>query len=96
MFSLHFRLNTGVNSIVFIKLVKTSAMAHFIVTLQVENKAGDDLVNVLMQPFLLYYVNHVVLVLTSMFISKICFRKGRRLYQNKLNLSLTFTQSLEH
>ena len=36
---------------------------HFAVT--GGNEAGVDLV--LIQPFLLYYVNHVVLMLTSMF-----------------------------
>ena len=48
--------------------------AHFTVT--GGNEAGVDLV--LIQPCLLYYVNHVVLMLTSIFISKIYIRKGRR------------------
>ena len=38
-------------------------IAHF--TVAGENEAGVDLV--LIQPFLLYYVNHVFLVLTSIF-----------------------------
>ena len=38
-------------------------IAHFTVT--VGNKAGVDLV--LIQPFLLYYVNQVVVMLTSVF-----------------------------
>ena len=42
-----------------------------------ENEAGVDLV--LIQPFLLYYVNHVFLMLTSIFFSKIYIRKGSRL-----------------
>ena len=40
------------------------------------NKAVVDLV--LIQTFLLCYVNHVVLMLTSIFISKIYIRKGNR------------------
>ena len=40
-----------------------SQIAHFTVT--GENKAGLDLG--LIQPFLLYYVNHVVLMPTSIF-----------------------------
>ena len=48
--------------------------AHFTVT--GGNEAGVDLV--LIQPCLLYYVNHVVLMLTSIFISKIYIRKGNR------------------
>ena len=40
-----------------------SQIAHFTVT--GENEAGVDLV--LIQPFLLYYANHVVLMLTSIF-----------------------------
>ena len=39
------------------------AIAHF--TVAGENEAGIDLV--LIQPFLLYYVNHVFLMLTSIF-----------------------------
>ena len=38
-------------------------IAHF--TVAGENEAGVDLV--LIQPFLLYYVNHVFLMLTSIF-----------------------------
>ena len=38
-------------------------ITHF--TVAGENKAGVDLV--LIQPFLLYYVNHVFLMLTSIF-----------------------------
>ena len=42
---------------------KTRAIAHF--TVAGENEAGVDLV--LIQPFLLYYVYHVFLMLTSIF-----------------------------
>ena len=48
-------------------------MAHFTVT--GANEAGVDLV--LIQPFLLYYVNHVVVMLTFFF-SKISIRKRKR------------------
>ena len=41
----------------------SKSIAHFTVT--GENEAGVDLV--LIQPFLLYYVNHVFLMLTSIF-----------------------------
>ena len=44
-------------------LVTIQAIAHFTVT--GENEARVDLV--LLQPFLLYYVNHVVLMITSIF-----------------------------
>ena len=42
----------------------------------VGNEAGVDLV--LIQPFLLYYVDNVVVMLTSIFLSKIYIRKGSR------------------
>ena len=58
------------------------------------NEAGVD--HVLIQPFLLYYVNHVVLMLSSIFKAKSALEKGRSLYQNKVNLSLAFTQRLGH
>ena len=41
-------------------------IAHF--TVAGENEGGVDLV--LIQPFLLYYVNHVFLMLTSIFLAK--------------------------
>ena len=44
-------------------ILGTSAIAHF--TVKGGNEAGVDLV--LIQPFLLYYVNHIVVMLTSMF-----------------------------
>ena len=51
---------------------------HFTVT--GGNEAGVDLV--LIQPFLLYYVNHVILYMLSgilgYFLSKISIRKGKR------------------
>ena len=49
-------------------------IAHFTVT--VGNEAGVDLVFI--QPSLLYYVNHVFVILNSIFFSKIYIRKGRR------------------
>ena len=63
------KVNTRISSIEFIL-----QYPHF--TLTGGNEAGVDLV--LIQPCLLYYVNHVVLMLTSIFISKIYIRKGRR------------------
>ena len=62
-------------------------IAHF--TVARENEAGVDLV--LIQPFLLYYVNHVFLML-----AKFTLEKDRGFYQNKVNLSLTSTQRLGH
>ena len=53
------------------------------------NDAGVDLV--LIQPFLLYYVNHVVVMLIIVFSAKFHKKEGV-LFQNKVNLSLTFTQ----
>ena len=54
------------------------------------NKAEVDLV--LIQPYHLYYVNHVVLMLTIIFFSKIFIRKEMRFVSKHFNLSLTFTQ----
>ena len=56
-----------------INILKTT-IAHFTVT--VGNEAGVDVA--LIQPYLLYYVNHIVVMLTSIFLSKISIRKGRR------------------
>lgn len=56
------------------------------------NKAEVDLV--LIQPFHLYFVNHVVLMLTIIFFSKIFIRKEMRFVSKHFNLSLTFTQRL--
>lgn len=53
------------------------------------NKAEVDLV--LIQPFHLYFVNHVVLMLTIIFFSKIFIRKEMRFVSKHFNLSLTFT-----
>ena len=69
-----------------IKLGKVVAFAigHFTVT-------GDL---VLIQPLLLSYANHAVLMLTSIF-KHISIRKLKGgLYQNKVTLSLTFTRRL--
>ena len=62
------QVNTGINSIEFI-------LQYPYCTVTGGNEAGVDLV--LIQPSLLYNVNHVVLMLTSIFISKIYIRKGR-------------------
>ena len=74
---------------VFIGLVHAKQMAHFKVT--DGNEAGVDLV--LIQPCLLYYVNHVFVILNSIILAK---EKEGGLYQNKVNLSLTFTQRQGH
>ena len=62
-------------------------IAHFIVTC--ENEAGVDLL--LIQPFLLYYVNHVVLSLTSIFQAKFSLQREGSLYQNKSALAASFS-----
>ena len=59
-------------------------IVHFTVT------SGVDLVLIL--PFLLYFVIHVVLLPNIIFEHK---RKGRGLNQNKVNPSLSFTQKLK-
>ena len=66
------------------------AIAQFTVT--GGNEAGVDLV--LIQLCLLYYVNRVVLMLTSISSAKFTEEKRGGLCQNKVNLSLTFTQRL--
>ena len=55
----------------------------------------------MIQPFQLYYVdqcvyyvNHIVLMLTSIFKHNLRNEKERGLYQNKVNLSVTFIQRL--
>ena len=58
-----------------------SKIAHC--TVAGENEAGVDLV--LIQPFLLYYVNHVFLMLTSIFEAKFTLEKDRGFYQDKVN-----------
>ena len=65
-------------------------IAYFTVTVE----AGDDLV--LIQPFLLYYIDYVVLMQIVFFKQNLFtfIRKGRRF--NFINLSLTFTQRLGH
>ena len=67
-------------------------IAHFTVT--VANEAGVDLV--LIQPFLHYYAKVVVVMLHSIFSAKFPLEKEGSLYQNKVNLSLKFTQRLGH
>ena len=65
-------------------------IAYFTVTVE----AGDDLV--LIQPFILYYIDYVVLMQMVFFKQNLHYfiRKGRRF--NCINLSLTFTQRLGH
>ena len=63
-------------------------------TVSCGNQAGVDLV--LIQPFLLCYVHHVVLTLTKIFQALFPLEKDAGSYQNKINLSLTFTQRLGH
>ena len=48
----------------------------------------------MIQPFLLSHLTHVVVMLTSCFYAKFPLEKEGGLYQNKVNLSLTFTQRL--
>ena len=65
---------------------KNGQNSHFHSTVKAENEAGVDLV--LIQPFLLYYVNHVALMLTSIF--KHNFHKKRKRFvskQDQLNSS---------
>ena len=65
-------------------------IAYFTVTVE----AGDDLV--LIQPFILYYIDYVVLMQMVFFKQNLHYfiRKGRRF--NCINLSLAFTQRLGH
>ena len=56
------------------------------------NEAGIDLV--LIEPFLLCYVHHVVVTLTHIFQALFPLEKDAGSYQNKVNLNLTFTQRL--
>ena len=66
------------------------AKAHVRVT--GENEAGVDLV--LIQPFLLYCVKNVFLMLTSIFKHNFHEEEERSLSQNKFDLSLTSFQRL--
>ena len=59
-------------------------MGHF--TVMDESKAEGDLV--LIQTFLLYYVNQVILMLTSIFQEQFLSQSEEGLYQNKVTLSL--------
>ena len=56
---------------------KMGRIVHF--TVAAENEAGVDLV--LIQPFLLHYVNHVALMLTRIF--KHNFHKNRKRFVSK-------------
>ena len=66
---------------------KFPRIAYF--TVPCENEAGVDLL--LIQPFLLYYVNHVVLSLTSIFQAKFALQREGSLYQNKSALAASFS-----
>ena len=65
-------------------------IAHFTVT--GENEVRVDLV--LIQPFPLYYVKYVVVMLTSILLSIISIRIGAWFVSKQVNHSLTFTQRL--
>ena len=67
-------------------------MAHF--TVSGGNDAEVDLV--LIQPYLLCYVHHAVLTLANIFQALFPLKKDAGSYQNKINLSFTFTQRLGH
>ena len=67
-------------------------MAHF--TVSGGNEAEVDLV--LIQPYLLCYAHHAVLTLANIFQALFPLKKDAGSYQNKINLSLTFTQRLGH
>ena len=56
------------------------------------SEADGDLV--LIQTSLLYYVNQVILTLTSIFQGKFPYQSKGGLYQNKVTVSLTFTRRL--
>ena len=49
---------------------------------------------VLIQTFLFYYVNQVILMLTSIFQGQFSLQRKGGLYQNKVTVSLTFTRRL--
>ena len=84
---------SSVSSLGYLCLWKHSfGIAHFTVT--IGNEAGVDLV--LIQPSLLYYVNHVFVILNSIFLAKFTLEKEGGLYQNNVTLSLTFTQRQGH
>ena len=58
------------------------------------SEAGVDLV--LIQTFLFYYVNQVILMLTSIFQGQCSLQRKGGLYQNKVTVSLTFTRRLRY
>ena len=53
---------------------------------------GAGVVLVFIQTFLLCYVNEVILMLTNIFQGQFPQQSKGGLYQNKVNLSLTFTR----
>ena len=66
------------------------AIGHF--TVMDGSEADGDLV--LVQTFLLYYVNQVILMLTSIFQGQFPSQSKGGFYQNKVTVSLTFTRRL--
>ena len=56
------------------------------------SEAGVDLV--LIQTFLLYYVNQVILMLSSIFQGQFPYQSKAGFYQNKVTISLTFIRRL--
>ena len=56
------------------------------------NEVEIDLV--LIQTLMIYYVNHVLLMLTSIFKHNFHKKRNHVLHKNKVNLSLAFTQKL--
>ena len=66
------------------------AIGHF--TVMDGSEAGVDLV--LLQTFLLYYVNQVILMLTSIFQGQFPQQSKGGLYQNKVTVSPTFIRRL--
>ena len=56
------------------------------------NEVEVDLV--LIQTLMIYYVNHVLLMLTSIFKHNFHNKRNQVLHKNKVNLGLAFTQKL--
>ena len=88
----HHNGHFAINIPMYLISINALAIAHF--TVKDGNEAGVDLV--LIQPCLLYYVNHVFVILNSIFLAKFTLEKEGGLYQNKVTLSLTFTQRQGH
>ena len=65
-------------------------IGHF--TVMDGGESGGDFV--LIQTFLLYYANEVIIILTNIFQGQFPQQSKGGLYQNRVNLSLTFTRRL--